>query len=70
MPLKSASDYLLDFSRPAKQTIALSFDVVLCLVSVWLAFSLRLEVWSAWSSAHSVAFMVRLFLGIRACLLC
>jgi len=64
MPLKSASDYLLDFSRPAKQTIALSFDVVLCLVSVWLAFSLRLEVWSAWSSAHSVAFMVSVFLAL------
>ena len=64
MPLKSVSDYLLDFSRPAKQAIALSFDVVLCLVSVWLAFSLRLEVWSAWSSAHSVAFMVSVVLAL------
>jgi FlaA1/EpsC-like NDP-sugar epimerase len=64
MPLKSASDYLLDFSRPAKQAIAVSFDVVLCLVSVWLAFSLRLEVWSAWSSAHSVAFMVSVVLAL------
>lgn len=64
MPLKSASDYLLDFSRPAKQAIALSFDVVLCFVSVWLAFSLRLEVWSAWSSAHSVAFMVSVVLAL------
>jgi FlaA1/EpsC-like NDP-sugar epimerase len=64
MPLKSASDYLLDFSRPAKQAIALSFDVVLCLVSVWLAFSLRLEVWSVWSSAHSLAFMVSVVLAL------
>jgi FlaA1/EpsC-like NDP-sugar epimerase len=64
MHLKSASDYLLDFSRPAKQAIALSFDVVLCLVSVWLAFSLRLEVWSVWSSAHSVAFMVSVVLAL------
>jgi FlaA1/EpsC-like NDP-sugar epimerase len=64
MPLKSASDYLLDFSRPAKQAIAVSFDVVFCLVSVWLAFSLRLEVWSAWSSAHSVAFMVSVVLAL------
>ena len=39
MPLKSASDYLLAFSRPAKQAIALSFDVVLCLVSVWFICS-------------------------------
>jgi FlaA1/EpsC-like NDP-sugar epimerase len=64
MPLKSASDYLLDFSRPAKQAVALSFDLVLCLVSVWLAFSLRLEVWSVWSSAHSIAFMVSVVLAL------
>ncbi len=64
MPLKTTSDYLLDFSRPAKRAIALSFDVVLCLVSVWLAFSLRLEVWSVWSLAHSVAFVVSVVLAL------
>ena len=64
MSLKDASNYLLDFSRPSKRLIALSFDVVLCLISVWLAFSLRLEVWTAWSPAHSLAFMVSVLFAL------
>lgn len=39
----SLREWALGFSRPAKQTLAIVVDIVSAVVSVWLAFSLRLE---------------------------
>ncbi|MCC6068779.1 polysaccharide biosynthesis protein [Ferrovum sp. PN-J185] len=42
---KNITTYSLALPRPAKRAIALLLDALLCLVSVWLAFYLRLGEW-------------------------
>jgi FlaA1/EpsC-like NDP-sugar epimerase len=51
---------LLSLSRPVKRLVALAFDAVTCWAAVWGAFNLRLDMWTEWSPAHSVAFYVSL----------
>ena len=57
--MKSASltDFLLLLPRPVKRALALSADAFVCAVTVWVAFNLRLESWTAWSPAHFTAFV-------------
>ncbi len=55
---------LLNLSRPAKRLLALLFDALTCWVAVWGAFNLRLDMWTDWSPAHSVAFYVSLGLAL------
>ena len=43
--------------RPVKRALALGADAFVCAVTVWMAFNLRLESWTAWSSAHFTAFV-------------
>ncbi|RZL92415.1 MAG: polysaccharide biosynthesis protein, partial [Variovorax sp.] len=58
---------LLALPRPAKRLLALAVDSALCVLCVWLAFSLRFEAWTAikgsqwWSVAVAVAFALPLF---------
>ncbi|MCA3176472.1 MAG: hypothetical protein ING36_13220, partial [Burkholderiales bacterium] len=40
---------VLALPRPAKRLVALSLDMSLCVLSVWLAFYLRLGEWVALS---------------------
>jgi FlaA1/EpsC-like NDP-sugar epimerase len=58
MRLKILSDQLLALPRPAKRSLALGFDTVLCVVSVWIAFNLRLGFWVGWTPAHSTVLLV------------
>ena len=51
------TDYLLLLPRPVKRALALGADAFVCAMTVWLAFNLRLESWTAWSPAHFTAFM-------------
>ena len=37
--------------------MALGADAFICAVTVWMAFNLRLESWTAWSHAHFIAFV-------------
>jgi FlaA1/EpsC-like NDP-sugar epimerase len=48
--------WLLRLPRPIKRFMALGADITLCALTVWLAFNLRLESWTAWSYAHFTAF--------------
>lgn len=50
------TNYLLFLSRPAKRSIALGADAMMCAITVWMAFNLRLESWTAWSPSHFTAF--------------
>lgn len=43
--------------RTAKRVLALCADALVCALTVWLAFNLRQESWTAWSTAHSTAFV-------------
>lgn len=45
MPIASTANLLLDLPRPAKRALALVFDAALCVLTVWLAFLLRLDEW-------------------------
>ena len=40
-----------------KRALALGADAFVCAITVWMAFNLRLESWTAWSSAHFIAFV-------------
>lgn len=53
----SFNGLLFLLSRPVKRSLALGVDVLTCAITVWLAFNLRLENWTAWSYAHSTAFV-------------
>ena len=62
------TNYLLLLPRPIKRALALGADALMCAITVWGAFNLRLESWTAWSHAHfaafagSVAFALPLFI--------
>ena len=51
------TDFLLMLQRPAKRALALGADAFVCAITVWMAFNLRLESWTAWTSAHFTAFV-------------
>jgi FlaA1/EpsC-like NDP-sugar epimerase len=51
------TDFLLTLPRPRKRALALGADSFVCAVTVWMAFNLRLESWTAWSPAHFTAFV-------------
>lgn len=51
------TDFLLFLPRPIKRSIALGADALVCAITVWMAFNLRLESWTAWSPAHFTAFV-------------
>ncbi len=68
MNLSFLTDYLLMLPRPLKRALALGADAFVCAITVWMAFNLRLESWTALSPAHftafagSVAFALPLFI--------
>jgi FlaA1/EpsC-like NDP-sugar epimerase len=51
----SLTDFLLLLPRPFKRALALGADAVMCVITVWMAFNLRLESWTPWSTAHFTA---------------
>lgn len=51
---------LLGLSRGAKISLLLSLDATLCVISVWIAFSLRLGVWDLWSKPIAVVTLASL----------
>jgi FlaA1/EpsC-like NDP-sugar epimerase len=57
MNISLLTDYLLKLSRPVKRSLALGADAFVCGITVWMAFNLRLETWTSWSSAHFTAFV-------------
>ncbi|MEY3639102.1 MAG: UDP-N-acetyl-alpha-D-glucosamine dehydratase, partial [Pseudomonadota bacterium] len=57
MNTATLTDFLLLLPRPFKRALALGADVVMCAITVWIAFNLRLESWTAWSPAHFTAFV-------------
>jgi FlaA1/EpsC-like NDP-sugar epimerase len=52
--------WLLRLNRGAKAALLLGADAVLCVLAVWIAFSLRLGVWDLWSSAVATAILASL----------
>lgn len=66
--LHQASRHVLDLPRPTKRIIALSIDIGLCVLTVWLAFYLRLGEFiflsgqPFWAVAISLAFALPIFI--------
>jgi FlaA1/EpsC-like NDP-sugar epimerase len=56
MKISFLTNFLLLLPRPAKRAMALGADAFICAITVWLAFNLRLESWTAWTHAHFTAF--------------
>jgi FlaA1/EpsC-like NDP-sugar epimerase len=56
MNTDSLTDFFLFLPRPVKRALALGADALMCAITVWIAFNLRLESWTAWSPAHFTAF--------------
>ncbi|PIT73896.1 nucleoside-diphosphate sugar epimerase/dehydratase [Limnohabitans sp. G3-2] len=57
MKTADLTDFLLMLPRPLKRALALGADAFVCGATVWMAFNLRLESWTAWSPAHFTAFV-------------
>ena len=57
MNVSFLTDFLLALPRALKRAFALSADAFVCALTVWMAFNLRLESWTAWSPAHFTAFV-------------
>ena len=65
------ADPILAMPRPLKRVLVLALDILLCLVSVWVAFYLRLDEWIRfyddpfwrvdWATAISVCLAIPLF---------
>lgn len=51
---------LLDWNRSAKRTLVIAMDGVLCVVAVWIAFSLRLGEWKLYDSPILITAVVAL----------
>ena len=47
---------VLALPRPLKRTLALVVDGALCVLTVWLAFFLRLDVWLPWQGSGDGVF--------------
>ena len=57
-------NFLVALPRPVKRIVAVAVDGALCVLTVWAAFDLRFDAWTAWSSAHAIASMVSIALAV------
>jgi FlaA1/EpsC-like NDP-sugar epimerase len=57
MKTSSLTDFFLFLPRPVKRALALGADALMCAITVWMAFNLRLESWTPWSYGHFIAFV-------------
>ena len=57
MNVSFLTDFLLMLPRPLKRALALGADAFVCAITVWMAFNLRFETWTAWSTLHFTAFV-------------
>lgn len=64
MPLRRTASPILALPRVAKRLLALSVDASLCVLTVWLAFYLRLGQWVALSGEPFWAVVVSLLLAL------
>lgn len=64
MKITRLTSALLALPRPMKRATALGADAMFCAITVWLAFNLRFEEWTAWSTAHFIALVVSVALAL------
>lgn len=62
--LRTFTDHVLNMSRPVKRTVAVTADILLCLLAVALAFRLRLDAWIAPSGNQWLAYILAISLAI------
>ena len=60
LTLVSLLQYLVRLHRTAKISILLLLDALLCVISVWIAFSLRIGAWDLWSQPVTMVILVSL----------
>ncbi|WP_218509418.1 VanZ family protein [Variovorax sp. dw_308] len=63
-PLRRSSGFVLGLPRAAKRVVALAADASLCVLTVWMALSLRLDTWVHLSAMHWVAVLGSLVLAL------
>lgn len=56
--------FALALSRPLKRSLVLVVDAVLCVLTVWVAFYLRLGEWVVWNGPIVVAMMASVMLAL------
>lgn len=61
---RQVPNFLISLPRPIKRLIAVVVDGILCALTVWAAFNLRLDAWTAWSSAHAMASLFSFALAV------
>ncbi len=64
MPNEYITRRLIRLPRSGKRLLAVLLDAVLCALTVWLAWCLRLEHWAPWSTQHTWATVGAWVLGL------
>lgn len=64
MKIDKTAASILALPRPVKRSIALAIDAFLCALTVWMAFSLRLDRWAEPDSYMAVAVAVSIILAL------
>ena len=58
MPISSIKKDILNLPRSIKRLLAITLDIFLCILSVWLAFGLRLDEWSLFNGVKWIPLLV------------
>jgi FlaA1/EpsC-like NDP-sugar epimerase len=58
VPINSIKQSLLNLSRPVKRSLVIFADVVICGLSIWLAFGLLLDQWGYFQFQQWIVFLV------------
>ena len=64
MTIDSTAGAILAIPRPLKRIIAISVDMAMCALTVWLAFGLRLDTWGLLSNTQWLAVVGSIVLAI------
>ena len=58
MPIPAAKKLLLNLPRSVKRSLALFIDLLICGLSVWLSFGLRLDQWGYFQAQQWIVFFI------------
>jgi FlaA1/EpsC-like NDP-sugar epimerase len=64
MTLQKLANRILGLPRMAKRAVAISLDIILCALAVWIAFYLRLDQWIAMHGVQWLAILISCGLAI------
>lgn len=62
MPINATKQSVLNLPRPIKKGLAITLDIFICVLTVWLAFGLRIDYWGVFQRPGLITLFVALIL--------